>query len=452
MSARSRRIVLTFAKRGSLALWNARFGLSAPALRRAAWAHQMRRACEELGPTFIKLGQLASIRPDIFSAELVFELEKLQDSVVAVPLGEIRARIRRELGRDAEDLFESFDAEPLASASIAQVHRATLGGDYRPAYGELLPAGSEVVVKVVRPGIETVIAADLEVARRLVSRIGGIGALKRLPLARFLTEFKESLSSELDLRNEGRIADRFAFDFRDDPLVMAPRAVWSRSTRGVLTMEYVQGWRLTEIDSVSRAGIDGYGLALHGAEVFMRQVLVLGRYHADLHPANLFITHDGRICYLDFGITGRTSPEQRLAIAQVLAATVYGDADRALRYSRELGLEIPAAVEGEVRDRVARLMARTMGGPGPSDVRGFAVGFLSMLADYRIEIPPGFGLLVKALVTVEGVSRALYPDIDIAAAARPFATRLIASEFMRPERIADRLPRAISAALKEFTQ
>lgn len=452
MSARSRRIILTFVRRGSAALVSARFGLSAPALRRAAWARQMRRACEELGPTFIKLGQLASIRPDIFSAELVFEFEKLQDSVVPVPFDEIRGCIRRELGRDPGELFASFNPEPLASASIAQVYRATLGDEYRPAYGESLPARSEVVVKVVRPGIETVIAADLEVARQLVSRIGGIGALRRLPLARFLTEFEDSLRSELDLRNEGRIADRFAFDFRDDPLVMAPRAVWARSSRSVLTMEYVQGWRLTELDSVSRAGIDGRGLALHGAEVFMRQVLVLGRYHADLHPANLFITHDGRICYLDFGITGRTSPEQRIAIAQVLAATVYRDADRALRYSRELGLEIPAAVESEVRDRVARLMARTMAGPGGSDVRGFAVGFLSMLADYRIEIPPGFGLLVKALVTVEGVSRALYPDIDIAAAARPFATQLIAREFMRPERIADRLPKAVSAALREFTQ
>ncbi len=141
----------------------------------------------------------------------------------------------------------------------------------------------------------------------------------------------------------------------------------------------------------------------------MKQVLVFGRYHADLHPANLFVTPDSRICYLDFGITGRTEPSQRVAIAQVLAATVYGDAARAVRYSRELGLDIPEDLEPVIRARVAELLASTMGGPGPSDVRGFAIGFLSLLADFKINIPQGYGLLVKALVTVEGVARRLYP-------------------------------------------
>ncbi len=450
MSARSRKIVAVGARRFLAGVWHARFGLCAPACRRAAFARQVRLACEELGPAFIKLGQLASVRPDVFSAEMVFELERLQDSVAPVPVDAIREVIRADLGRYPEDVFESFDPVPIASASIAQVHRATLSQGYRPVCGEELEAGAHVAVKVVRPGIARLIREDIAVARQWARRLDHIAALRRLSLGGFLDEFERSLHDEMDLRNEGRLADRFAYDFEDDELVFVPRVVWRHSTRRVLTMEFVKGWRLTDISEAERSGVDAYGLALHGAEVFMRQVLVLGRFHADLHPANLFVTPDGRICYLDFGISGRTEPEQRIAIAQVLAATVYGDADRALRYSRELGLVIPPDREAAVRARVDALLRVTMGGPGPSDVRGFAMGFLSMLADFKITVPVGYGLLIKALVTVEGVARRLYPAIDIAQAAKPFATRLIAQQIADPAQLSLRLPAAMRAALREL--
>jgi ubiquinone biosynthesis protein len=264
-----------------------------------------------------------------------------------------------------------------------------------------------------------------------------------------LDEFAESLCSECDLRREARVADRFAFDFREDPLLVVPRIVWSRSARRVLTMEYVEGWRLSEITEFERRGIDGRGLALHGAELFMRQVLILGRFHADLHPANIFITPDGRIAYLDFGIIGRTEPESREAIAQVLAATVYGDADRALRYSAELGLVVPQQAQARVLGRVTELMEKTLRTP-PRDVRGFAMGFLRIMNDERVTVPVGYGLLVKALVTIEGVARALYPDIDITDAAKPFATRLIAQQMLEPARLAKRMPDAIRAAMREL--
>jgi ubiquinone biosynthesis protein len=177
---------------------------------------------------------------------------------------------------------------------------------------------------------------------------------------------------------------------------------------------------------------------------------VHGRYHADLHPANLFVTPDGRICYLDFGIVGHADERQRVAFAQVLAATVYGDADRALRYSRELGLEITEAKEPAVREGVDRLMRRHLVGRSPADVRGFAIGFLSLLNEQRVAIPEGYGLLVKALVTVEGVARAIYPDIDVAEAAKPYATRLIAARLASPERLWERAPAAARAALREL--
>jgi len=409
----------------------------------------MRLAFEELGPAFIKLGQLMSVRPDLFSPEIVFEMERLQDSVPAVPVAEIRKVIKAEFGRSPEELFASFDDVPLASASIAQVHKATLSREVRPVIGDPLPAGTEVAVKVVRPGAEVSILADIAEARRLVRRISRFQRLKRLNLPGFLDEFAETLCSEVDLRNEALVAGRYAFDFADDPLVLVPRVVWSRTTRSVMTSEYVHGWRLTDLDDATRAGVAARELAIHGADVFMKQVLVIGRFHADLHPANLLVTPDSRICYLDFGIMGRTSPSERYAIAQVLAATVYGDADRALTYSAELGLIVPPEKQAEVRSAVASLLHETMGGSGrPADVKAFALGFMSMLADHDIHVPIGYGLLIKALVTVEGVARSIYPDIDITQAAKPFATRLIAQQMLRPARLYERIPEATRAALR----
>jgi len=415
------------------------------------FAQEARAACERLGPAFVKLGQVISVRPDLFPAELVFEMEKLQDSVAPLPVAEVRRVIAEEFGCPPEQLFATFDDTPLASASIAQVHRATLAEPVRPVFGETLSAGTDVAVKVVRPGAEEAILADIAEARRLVGRIARWKRLKRLNLPGFLDEFATTLVSEVDLRNEGRVADRFGFDFRDDELMIVPRVVWPLTTRRVLVNEYVRGWRLSEITAAERAGVDAYALAVHGASVFMRQVLVLGRFHADLHPANLLVTPDGRICYLDFGIVGRTNPAERIAIAHVLAATVYGDADRALKYSAELGLVVPPGEQAAVRGAVARLLHDTMGGNGQrADVRRFAVGFLSMLAEHGIHVPIGYGLLIKALVTVEGVARALYPQIDITEAAKPFATELIAQRMLSPSRLAEKLPDAVRAALREL--
>ncbi len=452
MSARGRRILRVASGRAWRGLWQGRFGFAGAQKRRTEMARQIRLACEDLGPAFIKLGQLASVRPDVFSAELVFELERLQDCVPAVPVEEIRETIRREFGREPERLFRSFAPEPLAAASIAQVHRAVLAEDYTPVVGATLRAGAALAVKVVRPGVQATIKEDLVLARRWAARLDRTWFARRVDISAFLGEFEESLRSELDLRNEGRVAERFAHDFRDDKLVFVPRVVWPLSSRSVLTMEFVEGWRLTELDDAARRGIDGRALAVHGANVFMRQVLVLGRYHADLHPANLFVTPDGRIAYLDFGIIGRTCPAKRNAIAQVLAATVYGDADRAITYSAELGLVVPQERRAAVTSEVAELMDVSMGRDGRrADMRAFVLGFLRIMARHRIAIPTGFGMLIKALVTVEGVARAIYPEIDIVDSAKPFATRLIAARMMEPGRLSERIPSALRAALRELS-
>ncbi len=452
MPRRGLAVAAVLARRGARAAWDAGLGLRPAAVRRAAVARQVRLACEELGPAFVKLGQLASVRPDVFAPETVFELERLRDRLPPVPIDAVRSVLERELGAPPERVFRDFEPEPVATASIAQVHQATLRAPYRPVVGAPLPAGAAVAVKVVRPGVAEAVAADLALARRWAGVLERVPATARWRPRALIQEFEASLRRELDLRNEGRVADRIARDFADDPVVAVPRVVWRHTTRGVLVAEYLEGWPVSDVDAVARAGVDGRALAEHGARAFLRQVLVHGRFHADLHPANLLVTRDGRIGYVDFGIVGTTDAAQRAAIAQVLVAAAVGDAERALLHSRALGLEIDEARVPAVRAGVDALLRTHLRERTPADVRGFALGFLRLLADQRVAIPEGYGLLIKALVTVEGVGRALYPDLDLVEVAGPFAARLVASELMDPAQIRARVPAAVRAALRELVR
>ena len=450
MSARSRHITAVFAKRWLAGVWHSRFGLGGAARRRAAFAREWRLAFAELGPAFIKLGQLISVRPEEFPRELVTEMAVMQDSVSPLPASVIRRVVFEEFGRTPEQLFASFDDTPIASASIAQVHGAVLAHDVHPVWGETMPAGTEVVLKVVRPGAAEAVLGDLAEARRLLDAVRRLGMLKDVDLHALLDEFEDSVVRELDLRVEAHIADRFAFDFRGDPKVEVPRVVWRTTTRRVLTMERMYGWRLTDLDDAAKEGIDGRALAIYGATAFMRQVMLHGRYHADLHPANLFVTPRNTIAYLDFGIVGHLTKTEREDIAQVLAGMVYRDAGRALRYSERLGVHVPAEKVAVVTRELGELLDSMLGSEGPRDFRHFGLGFLSLLRRHGVEIPTGYGLLVKSLATVEGCARSLYPDIDIMDVARPFVTRLIGESLGRPELLQERVERAFRAAMREL--
>jgi ubiquinone biosynthesis protein len=427
-----------------------RFGLAPPRVRREAMAEQLRKGLEELGPTFVKLGQIGSVRADVFGSETLAQLDRLRDDVAPVQTSAISEVIVRSFARAPETLFEGFEPVALASASIAQVHRARLPEDYTPVFGETLRAGTDLAIKVVRPGAREIVRADVDAARRVVRRLPRVGPLRRIDLPSLVDELEASLERELDMRIEGRTADRFAFDFRHDPLVQVPRVVWPLTSRDVLTMEFVEGWPLTRLGEAEAVGVDTHALAEHGAEAFMRQVLMSGRFHADLHHANLLITPAGRIAYLDFGMVGHLDARDRASVAHLLTALVYRDPDQALRWTAALGVDIPREKAIALSADLGRLMDHTLDSRGGSDMRDFGIGLLTLLRQYDVAIASGYGLLVKALVTVEGVSRRLYPDIDMMAMAAPFVTRLLLQDALRPEALARRAPAAARAALAEL--
>lgn len=450
-ASRSRTIVVVLARHLLAALPGARFGLAPGRVRRTAFARHLRLAFEELGPAFIKLGQLISVRPDEFSEELVAEMQAMQDAVPPLPAAAIRTVISEEFAASPEELWDAFDDTPVASASIAQVHRARLKKPYRPVWGAELSAGTLLAIKVVRPGAQEAILGDVAVVRRLAAHAARSRLIGRRadPVA-LVDEFEASVRRELDLRTESRFADRFSFDFRDDPRVCAPRIVWPLTSRRVCSMEFMEGWRLSDLDEARAHGVDTFGLAVHGATAFMRQVFVYGRYHADLHPANLLVTPDDRIAYLDFGIVGFLTPEERLNITQVMAALVYRDAERALTYSARLGVDVPPAKVETVRAGLGRLLDGTLRPDGTRDFQHFGLGFLRLLGEHGISVPAGYGLLIKSLATVEGCARSLYPEIDIVETARPFTTRVLAEAMGDPARLRERLPVAVRAALREI--
>lgn len=447
MSGRRRQIAGTFARHLVGGFARQPGALFSGGTRRRVAAQSLRRALEELGPTFIKLGQLASVRPDLVSAEVLEVFAGLRDSVAPLPFEQMRPVVEAAVG-PLEAAFASFDPEPIASASVAQVYRATLRDPFRTVSGDLLPTGAAVAVKVVRPGSRETLMRDLDVFTPFAARLAQLKPLGRLLGSGLVDELAASLEREFDLRIEGRTAERFAFDFRDDPVVTAPRTIWPLTSADVLTMEFMEGWTLEHVAEANAAGIDTAALSAHGSIVFMRQVLSLGRFHADLHPANLIITTDGRIAYIDFGIAGTLDESQRAAVAQVLLATVYRDADRAIRYSRELGLAIPHDREDEIRARVDALMRATLSPPG--DITAFALGFLRLLGEYEVSVPQGYGLLVKGLITVEGCARLLNPGIDLMTEAAPYVTELVAERLLDPAAIWANLPRAVNAAIREL--
>lgn len=396
-----------------VARWRRRWRATRPAPE-GSRGERLRLALEELGPTFIKLGQLLSTRPDVVPADIATELARLQDHVPPVPFMRVRALVETELDLTLEQAFAHFDVEPLATASIGQVHRATLHD------------GTDVAVKVLRPGIERIIETDLEILAD-VARI----AAERFPTERFspvavVEEFRRVLLREMDFRLEATACQRFWDMFADDERILVPQVYWEWTTERVFVMEYVAGVKVTDVDGLREIGRDPADVAKLGAEIFLHQVLIEGFFHGDPHPGNLFITPAGQLAILDFGVVGRLDEKLMAAVAELFVGIIRQDMERVLRGLRRVGAMEGVVEVGRLRRDMQDVIDRYHGRRLKELELGPIVDELMQLVHRnRLSMPTDLLLLGKALVTVEGVGKALDPEFNALEIAEPFAQKLL---------------------------
>lgn len=391
----------------------------------------LRAAFEELGPTFIKLGQLLSTRSDVLPPAFVTELAKLQDAAPPVPTDEIRAVIRSELGAEPEKVFASFDDLPFASASIGQAHTATLAD------------GTPVVVKVRRPGAVSQVQMDLEILQNLAMRATRAWDFARdVDAVGIVDEFAETIRAELDYLEEGRNAERFARDFEDDASVVIPRVYWDHTTSRVLTLQRMSGINVADAAALDEAGVDRHVVARRGADIVLKMVFEDRFFHADLHPGNLFIHPDGTVALIDFGMVGVIGDELRGHLSRLFIAMVRGDAE--LLTSALIDVSVTGGsvdrlmLRDDLRPFVSRYRLRSV---RQTPFARMMADLFAILRENRLRLPREMILLFKALLLIEALATRLDPEFRLGEALEPYAERL-AWERLRASAVAKRLAKA----------
>jgi ubiquinone biosynthesis protein len=387
---------------------------------RATSARRFRETLADLGPTFIKLGQILSSRPDILPPDFIAELSHLQDSAAPMPVATVLQLIEKGLGRPAQQLFASIDPEPLASASIAQVHRARL------------PSGEEVVVKVQRPGIEEQIRSDTDLlfylARFLEGVIEETGIYTPTGI---VTEFRSAMLLELDFENEARNIEEFARNHADRPYVRIPKLYGELSSRTVITLEELKGVKLKSVlESAAYPGVDRKQLARNVLEASFRQLFADGLFHGDPHPGNVIVLEGNRIGLLDFGLVGRMSRQMQESIVLLVLAISLRDPDTVARLLYKVGVPDQRINLQAFRHQIHDLLDRYMGLKLSEVDSGVLMSELVDLAmKYKIKIPKEYAVLSKAAATTEGLVRQLDPELDVAQTALPYAKQLLLERY-----------------------
>lgn len=408
-------------------------------LARLEPAARVRRALEELGPSFIKLGQILATRVDLFPPEWIAEFSKLQDAAPAVPFAELRAQLTDDLGDAPESVFAELDTEPLAAASLAQVHRARLSD------------GSMVVLKIRRPGIRPVIEADLRLLERLAEIIEAEAAdLRRYRPRDIVRQFTLSLRRELDFAAECRNAERIAGQFVDHPEIAIPRVHWEWCGERLNVQDYVEGISGRDLAAADAAGLDRRLLARRGAEAVLKMLLEDGFFHADPHPGNVFYLTGNRIAFIDFGMVGRLSEERRSQVARLLHGLVSRDsalvADVLLDWSDDDQRD-PDASLATLRAEIDTFVDLYHGVPLQQlDIGAMLSDLLTILREHGLSLPADLALMIKAFITLEGMGRQLDPAFDIAAEASPFLRRVLLAH-AAPAAFARRGWRAVADAV-----
>jgi ubiquinone biosynthesis protein len=378
-------------------------------------AERMRLALEELGPSFIKLGQLLSTRPDVLPISYITEFSKLQDNVPSFSIDEVRAQIRSELGGEIDNHFSSFTIEPIAAASIAQVHKARL------------PSGEQVVVKIRRPDVVELVETDIDVLTGLAfladRHLPGSDIYDPVGLVR---EFARTIRREMDFTREGLTIEKFAGNFSGDSTLYFPRVYWEKSSKGVLTLEYIDGIKVSDIQALERAGLNRALIARRGADAFLSMVLVHGFFHGDLHPGNVFILPGNTICLLDYGMVGRLDKELKGYLIDLLLAIINRDLDEIitlLNYSGDLPDQLNyRALKRDLSEFIDSCFELPL---DAIEVGRVLMEFIEIVTTYQIRFQPDLMLLTKALISIEGMGRELDPHFDMTAHLRPFMEKAI---------------------------
>jgi len=380
---------------------------------------RVREALEELGGTFIKLGQVLSTRPDLVPPELADELRRLRSNCPLVPYPDIKKRLDEEYGDRLTTLFRSIEETPLAAASIAQVHSAVLAD------------GTSVVLKILRPGIEETIESDMdilmELARLTENRFRELGYSP----VETVREFQQELTREVDLLHEGRSTDRFRKNFADDPKIHFPNVYWQSSTRRILTLEHVQGTALSETNFAAMTPEQRRSIVSKGAEAVFRQCLEFGFFHADPHPGNIFAMPDGSICFIDCGMTGRIDRQTMQDLATLVMSVINSDLDSVIEAtmalcSAETSLKFDRAFRRDAWSFMARFERGTI---DSLDMAGLLEEFFALLRRYRIQCPADLVFLIKALSTIQGAAKEIDPQFDLISHGRPQLEKLIRDRY-----------------------
>lgn len=382
-------------------------------------ARYFRQTAIDLGGLLIKLGQFFSTRVDLLPRSSIDVLAGLQDEVPPVAFALIKQLADSEFGRDIEGVFAAIDPRPIASASLGQVH------------GGKLITGEQVAIKIMRPGIEELVRVDLKAIKNVVAFIKVFTDWSRfVDLDAIYQEFNDTIWDELNYLQEGQNAERIAQNSKEDADFLSPGICWEYTTRRVLTMEYMEGIKINDYVSIEEAGLDRKLIAARLLEIYVRQILVDGFYHADPHPGNLFVTGEGKIVMVDFGMVGAVPVEMRITLVDMVKAIVSRDYPEVVNYFKRLGFLRMDADNSTVTRAVSLFLEHTLGSSvdlSSADLHMFLQDLEMLLYEQPFQVPARFTFLGRALGTLYGICIGLDPNINFIEVSRPYVDKFLGS-------------------------
>lgn len=389
-----------------------------PVFQYTRW-ERIRMVCEELGPTFIKLAQVLSNRPDMLPAPLIEELEKLQDNVPPVPFEEIKATIERETGKQLEDVFQVFNEKPLATASIGQVHKARL------------ISGKEVVVKIQRPGVKEMVYRDLAILTDGVNRADRYlkkqGILNAMDMVR---SFERSMHKELDYRTEARNLERFRNLYKSYKNFIIPAAYREFSTEKLMVMEFVGGCKISDVAQLRAWGLDPRKVAENGMNIYLTQIFEFGIFHADPHPGNVLVRKDGVICLLDFGMVGTLMKKDKFSFAGIFVGMAERDPGKMANSMKALAIEHGITdmrqLEYDLNEIIEDFISLDV---DESSIADMVERLQKVMFDHQIRVPGDIFLIFRAFAILEGIGKTIHPHFNTYDFIRPYGMKLMKEKY-----------------------